>query len=294
MSSIDSDSDVDNYFSPDEHSTPKPENHPQRSSKETLLEISTSSESPENSVQTGQGKFVKVLKPTDSNSETTDNMNEITQKFLENLICKSEERVVAQITKVQTDICLVKKELIDKVCKLERQLHSVKMELEKTQSELRKKNILVEGIPEKDKEKWNDTEVLIEQLFNQLGLSGSPIIDDCFRIGTYKPGKIRPILLKFVRFKDKKLVMENRNKLKGTKIYLNDDLTKDQRIQNSILWKKEKELRRNHPGAKVYSRTCMLFLNEGSRSVKFTVNEDHTIKETTTNWTTPTTQDSQM
>jgi hypothetical protein len=99
MSSIDIDSDVDNYFSSDEHSTPKPVNHPQRSSKKRLLEISTSSESPENSVQTGQGKFLKILKPTDSNSETTD-VNEITQKFLENLICKSEERVVAQITKV--------------------------------------------------------------------------------------------------------------------------------------------------------------------------------------------------
>jgi hypothetical protein len=277
MTSLNSESDTEAYFSPDELSTPK-SNNSSSQSKKRPLETSPNSESPPNSVQTGQGKFVKVHRTGDLQNKSDADMNEATKKFLENLLGKSEGKIVSQINEVKTEVSLLKSDIaavridvLKKVSKLEKQVEALKTDLEKAQSELRKKNVLIEGVPEQENERWRDTELLVDGFFQKLGLSESPLIDDCFRIGNSTPGKIRPILLKLIRFKDKKLIMENRMKLKGTKMYVNDDLTKQQRVQNAVLRKKEKELRRDNPGAKVYSRTSMLILKEGTRTVRYTV-----------------------
>jgi hypothetical protein len=292
MSNSESESDSEHYYSPNEQFTPKPSNN-SVSSKKRPLQSSSSTESPPNSVQTGQGKFVKLQRSEKPESEfplrEDSTMNDATKAFLEQLLAKTEGRVLTQISEVKAEvntlkqaIDTVKVELFSKVTLLEKQLISVKIELERAQAELRKRNLLVEGIPEKTNESWKETEQLIEQLFNQLGLTVNPMVDDCFRIGKYAPGKVRPILIKLVKLKDKKMIMGNRKRLKGTKIYVNDDLSKDQRTKNAVLRKKEKELRKDHPTAKIYTRAGMLLFKDGSKSSRFTISDDLTIQETET------------
>ena len=51
-------------------------------------------------------------------------------------------------------------------------------------------------------------------------------IDVAHRLGKYVPNKNRPVIVKCVRRQTKIDVMQRANRLKGTNIYVNDDLTK--------------------------------------------------------------------
>ena len=45
------------------------------------------------------------------------------------------------------------------------------------------------------------------------------------RIGAISSGRVRPIICKFVSRQHKDLVMNNKHKIKGTEIFINEDLT---------------------------------------------------------------------
>ncbi|KAH3809673.1 hypothetical protein DPMN_138049 [Dreissena polymorpha] len=51
-------------------------------------------------------------------------------------------------------------------------------------------------------------------------------LDVAHKLGKYVPNKNRPVIVKFVRRQTKIDVMQRANRLKGTNIYVNDDLTK--------------------------------------------------------------------
>jgi hypothetical protein len=56
-----------------------------------------------------------------------------------------------------------------------------------------------------------------------LGIPENTEIDDRFRLGRPTGAKVRPILLKLTKSKDKKLIFSNCKKLKGTKVFINGD-----------------------------------------------------------------------
>lgn len=92
----------------------------------------------------------------------------------------------------------------------------------------RRNNIRITGINDDVEKQQSDatTYIIVKKLNEKLKLNLTIAdIDISHRIGPYKVGKHRPILAKFVHRQTKVNIMKVAKQLKGTNIYLNEDLT---------------------------------------------------------------------
>jgi 3'-phosphoadenosine 5'-phosphosulfate sulfotransferase len=268
-------SETDSFYSP-VNSSKISETH--NAKKRTRLEIaSTSSDSP----SPVQNRIVKILKQGDRDSSTlsSNKMDDAMKTFFKELVMKSEERIKSEISDVKNELEAFKQQFIEKVEFVNVKMESLKLEVSEVSYQMRKKNVIIHGLPEKKNEGWVDLEAAVADLYKQLGLPCNPDFDDCFRLGKPAEGKMRPVLLKLIRFRDKKLIMSQTKSLKGTKIYINDDQSKDERKKLSILRLKERELRKDHPEARVYIRGQILIYKKGTTTKIYQVNADLKVTE---------------
>lgn len=112
----------------------------------------------------------------------------------------------------------------------------------------KRNNIIINGIPETKRETWDDTEAKVRKLLaEKLEMDEKKIeVERAHRTGPPAPpeGRHRPIVVKFLKWKDKAAVMARARKLKGTDIYLNEDYSeavKQKRKELIPLMKKERE-----------------------------------------------------
>jgi hypothetical protein len=274
----DGNSDSDSFYSPtnsaktsDEQNTKKRPRH---------KNSSNSSDSPSPTVQ---NRIVKVIKQGDLDTSTfsSNKMDEAMKTFFKDLVLKSEERIKSEISDIRQDFVNFRSEVFQKISVINAQVQSLKLELKSVATQIRKKNLIIQGLPEKKDETWMDLEKSVTELYEKLGISVKPDYDDCFRLGKPQLGKVRPIILKLIRLKDKKMILSQTKKLKGTNIYVNEDHDKDDRRKLSILRAKERELRKDNPEAQVYIRGQTLIFKKGSTSQFFNVNETMQVKERT-------------
>ena len=116
----------------------------------------------------------------------------------------------------------------------------------------RRNNLRIDGLPENQKETWDDTEEKVKQLFKEKLLINKDIeIDRAHRTGRTQAGKSRSIVLRCLRFKDKELILRMANKLKDTGIYINEDFSVETLHTRKELFQKAKEYRSKGMGAKV-------------------------------------------
>jgi hypothetical protein len=66
-----------------------------------------------------------------------------------------------------------------------------------------------------------------------------------------------------MRLRDKKLLMSKKSILKGSKIFINDDIPNEVRIKESILRKASKKLTQDNPGSKTQLRRGQLIHKNG-------------------------------
>lgn len=271
-------SDTDSFYSPSNLDKTTEKQNNKKRPRQTNTSNSSDSPSP-----TVQNRIVKVLKQGDPEASTLtlNKMDEAMQTFFKDLVLKSEERIKSDISSIRKDLVKYQSEVFDKISELSTQVRCLKLELKNVSTQIRKKNLIIQGLPEKKDETWMELEKAIQDLYTKLGISVKPDYDDCFRIGKIQPGKPRPIILKLIRLKDKKMILSQTKKLKGTKIYVNEDHDKEDRRKLSILRTKEKELRKDHPEAKVYIRGQTLICKKGHTSQFFNVDESMQVKERT-------------
>lgn len=110
----------------------------------------------------------------------------------------------------------------------------------------RRNNLRVVGIQD-DKDKQSSTETTTQFLAmckEKMGLEISAAeIDIAHRIGQYKTKINRPIIVKFVRRQTKINILKAAKALKGTRIFLNDDLTHtNQQVLMSLRLKAPKRI----------------------------------------------------
>lgn len=106
----------------------------------------------------------------------------------------------------------------------------------------REKNIVISNIPEDEGEEVDDLLMKANDIFEKMGIHGVEV-DDIYRIGRKKAnGKPRPLLVKLLRNYQKRSVMKEKKQLKGEKIYINDDLTFDERKVEKALRDKYRDL----------------------------------------------------
>lgn len=128
-----------------------------------------------------------------------------------------------------------KKRWREEVDGLRKELKSVKNQIQRMERKDREKKIVIKGMEENESGEKTG-EIVEEMLKKDLNLSGIRI-GKTERIGAKVRGRIRPILVELERMDDKINVMKSKKKLKGTRIYLDDDMTREERERKKKLLK---------------------------------------------------------
>ena len=112
----------------------------------------------------------------------------------------------------------------------------------------RRNNLIFSGISELRDE--NCTTRIDSFLKEHLGFTDCPPITRAHRLGKYKKGSTRSIIVCFLDFRDTNYVMSKAHMLKGKEYSINKDFPKEIVDARRRLWPEYKHLRQIDPGAK--------------------------------------------
>ena len=107
------------------------------------------------------------------------------------------------------------------------------------ENQSRRNNILVDGIEDSKSESWQDTEIKLKKMMSdKLDLDSKLIeVERAHRIGTFLPdGRPRAIVAKLLRYKDKEEILKRAKRLKGSKIFINEDFSEKVRLKRKELF----------------------------------------------------------
>ena len=142
-------------------------------------------------------------------------------------------------------------DLNSKIAKLEQnhcyEINMVNQKLRDLEDRSRRNNLRIDGVPESDKESWDDTESKINDLLkDKLDLEGIDI-ERAHRgkLTKYQKDNNQPrtIVMKLLNYKDKVKILKNARRLKDTGIYINEDFSKETTEIRKRLWEQVKKLR---------------------------------------------------
>ena len=162
-------------------------------------------------------------------------------------------RIVAEFDDMRKDLDDLKRSVSDLSAKLDafqRPISSAPSEtgetlraqqriLESHERALRRNNVIVVGVAEDDSCSTYDA---IQKLFSEK-LNAPGLSFEARRLGKKKDQGTRSILVRFSDSKSKVSAMKKRSLLKGSKIYMNDDLTPFQKQNQKILLERMRKAR---------------------------------------------------
>ena len=94
------------------------------------------------------------------------------------------------------------------------------------ENQSRRNNLIFDGITEEFKESWADSERKVcKVLKDNLQIQDRPVIERAHRVGRIKPERNRPIVVKFLNYKDRESILLNARKLRGTSYSIREDLS---------------------------------------------------------------------
>lgn len=118
--------------------------------------------------------------------------------------------------------------------------------LDYIENQSRRTNILIDGIADEKGENWCESEKKVREMFSKnLGLDGIHMdIERAQRLGQFQErGRPRKIVVKLLRIKGRELILSSAKKLKGTRIYINEDFSEAVQHRRKELWPKVKAAR---------------------------------------------------
>lgn len=139
--------------------------------------------------------------------------------------------------------------------------------ISKLENGTRKRNVIVYGITEETQENFNDLKQKIDWLFNtkmELGIKREEI-DEFFRLGKKNDSKRnRPIIVKMISSWRKTEIMMNKRKLKGTRIFIENDMNEEEMKEKKNMLTEMKDLKSK--GHDAYIRGKSLIVNSVSEA----------------------------
>ena len=153
-----------------------------------------------------------------------------------NFISEEFEKFRNNISNIQKDVIQIKEE--NKT--LRNEIEIIKDQIIDNKSHSMRNNLLIYGFPEARGE--NCEETVRNFLKAKLDIDTSKIeIERSHRFGKFKHDKQRPIVSRFLRFKDKEAIKKNSFKLKGTNFGVSDQYPKEVNEKRTMLRTIEKE-----------------------------------------------------
>lgn len=112
---------------------------------------------------------------------------------------------------------------IFKVCE---GMMSISDKMEYLEGQSRRNNLVFEGINESPNETWAETEEKVNIILNEkLNFQHKIEMERAHRTGKPRGDRPRPIVVKFLRHKDRSTILQRTKALKGSKIFINEDFT---------------------------------------------------------------------
>ena len=176
--------------------------------------------------------------------------NQRVSKLEEDLRDSKNEIVSLQRENQNKDIAI--KSLTDRITELEAatgdnpaSFQPVLDRLDDLEDRSRRNNIKIEGLPEADGgENWEQTAANVSKLIkDKLEITEDILIERAHRVGQKSSTRPRSVIAKFLRFRDREAVLKNSKKLKGTNIYVNEDLCEASRAKRREQLPKLREAR---------------------------------------------------
>lgn len=187
-----------------------------------------------------------------------------TQKDVDELLAK-EKTTTTRLSEVDSDLSVVAKNI-----------SSFLPKLDYLDIQVRKNNIMIDGIPESEKENGAESEEKVRQIFaEKLKLSGMEF-ERIHRTGNSNGDRVRPIVARFVSYKDKVRVMECAKNLKGTNVYINEDYPEEVRQKRKELIPAMKAARER--GEIAFLRYDKLIIHPAAKPEKKGAGKGHPVK----------------
>lgn len=114
------------------------------------------------------------------------------------------------------------------------------------QNQLKRNNLLIDGIPDIKNESWQESEIKVKKILaDHLELDPKLIeLERCHRTGRFEAdGRPRTVVFKLLRFKDKEEILKRAKNLKGTNLYINEDYSEKVRQRRKDLLPQLREAR---------------------------------------------------
>jgi hypothetical protein len=236
------------------------------SSKRNRSSISFDSSPEQDLKKIREQRFPSTVNSSESDTEgtlsTENNMDE--EKFanlVKVLLKESEDRM----TNLITSKFKLLETLVEQMDAIESTVVKLQSEAAKLHQERKRNNIIVYGIAEIQDDKSADIQNAIEGLSNSLKIARIDF-DNAFRLGAPQRNKIRPLLIKLLRFRDKQSIFMASKNLKGTNVFISNDKTKETRIAEAALRKRKTEIQKANPTAKLIIRNEKLIMTVGNKT----------------------------
>lgn len=113
----------------------------------------------------------------------------------------------------------------DRIRKLEEKVDDLEVKLESAEKLSRQKTVRIYGVPESTEEIIGNK--VLDIFKSKMGLNILPReVDKCHRIGSASNDWPRTVVVSFTGLENKNKVMKARNKLKGSRVFIAEDLTR--------------------------------------------------------------------
>lgn len=136
--------------------------------------------------------------------------------------------------------------IVSKMNAIEKKIDNNSMRISKLEREKREQNIIIHNLEENDNETWDILQQKVVNLLESaLGITcKSEEFARIKRVGYNKSsGKIRPVLIRFLRYNMKIIVLKNKSKLRGSLIKIDEDYPPEVQERRRALWPELKRLR---------------------------------------------------
>lgn len=193
--------------------------------------------------------------------------DEIKQMFI--FITEKLKAIEEKMEENATEMAMLRKEKEE----MKRTINMQEERICSLEIELKKRNIVIQGIKDNKEEKQGEIKEKFKKVMVKMDvdINLETEIEEINRIGLYKEGRNRPIIIRLKEYNKKLEIYSQTKKLKGTEIWINNDYTNKTQKERKELIPYLKEARQK--GAKAFLKHNKLIINGTEYGIEHFLNK---------------------
>lgn len=203
--------------------------------------------------------------------DTNDRLDKISQdvsdlkqslEFTQDEVKNEIDSINTKVKNLEKNVKVIEEDLLDP--------EDVSSKLIELEDRSRRNHLRIDGIEEVPNETWEECEESVQEMIREkLGINENIEIDRCHRMQKQKnQNRLRTIICRITKYKDKQKVLRNAKYLKGSGIYVYEDFCKDTMELRKTLWNQVLEYRRQNKFAYLNYRSIVVKEQDNDRVVR--------------------------